>query len=101
MDLWEILVPAASNDGKSYHAKYHRVWDEKVREISRGLTVLTPAHGQWIAPDGELFVEKMIPVRVMCDEAQIHAIADFTAQYYSQRAVMFYRVADKVTIKHY
>ena len=101
MYLWEILVPTIRNDGKPYRTRFHRVWDEKVRSISSGLTILNPTRGQWIAPNGELFVERMIPVRIACTEAQINEIADMTAKYYDQKAIMFYRVADKVTIKHY
>ena len=100
MELWEILVPTVMND-KPVRTRYHRVWDEKVRSISRGLTVLTPAKGQWISPDGELFVERMIPVRIACTRDDIDKIADMTAKYYEQEAVMYYRVSDIVVIKHF
>lgn len=78
--------------------RYHRVWDEKVRAISGGLTILRPAIGQWISPNGELFKERMIPVRVACTENQIREIALFTKGYYNQLAVMYYRVADMVVV---
>lgn len=98
--LWEILVPTIL-DGKPIRTRFHRVWDQHVREISGGLTILTPAKGQWISPCGELFVERMIPVRLVCSQEQIETIADFTAKYYRQQAIMFYRVSDYVRIKHY
>jgi hypothetical protein len=100
-ELWEILVPTVRNDGKPFRLRYHRVWDAKVRAITNGLTVLHPVKGQWVAPDGTLFAERMIPVRIACTEAQIEDIADLTVIYYEQKAVMFYRVSDRVTIKHY
>lgn len=99
--LYEILVPTVREDGKPIRERFHRVWDRKVREISGGLTILTPTKGQWVSPDGELFVERMIPVRVMCTEGDIEKIADLTAAYYAQKAVMYYRISDLVRIKHY
>ncbi len=101
MNLYEILVPTVRPSGKPIRTKSHRVWDAKVREISGGLTVLTPAKGQWVSPDGELFAERMIPVRIMCEPKQIEQIADMTAKFYEQLAIMFYKVSDEVQIKHY
>jgi len=98
--LWEILVSTVKN-GKSIRTRYHRVWDAKVREISKGLTILTPARGQWINPDGELFVERMIPVRIACTAEEIEQIADMIAVYYKQKSVMYYKLSDGVVIKHY
>lgn len=98
--LWEILVPTIKND-KPIRTRYHRVWDQKVREISSGLTILQPAKGHWVSPSGELFVERMIPVRIYCTEVEIEKIADMTAKYYNQEAVMYYSVSTKVMIKHY
>ncbi len=101
MKLWEILVPTMTPEGKPIRTRYHRVWDAKVREISKGLTILQPAKGQWISQHGELFTERMIPVRIACTEPQINQIADMTAKYYRQKAVMFYEISNRVVIKHY
>lgn len=98
--LWEVLVPTIMG-GKPIRTKYHREWDKKVRALSGGLTILTPAKGNWVAPDGELFIERMIPVRIMCSELQMIRISDFTANYYKQQAVMYYVVSEKVFIRHY
>jgi hypothetical protein len=100
VNLWEILVPTIRN-GKPIKTKYHKVWDAKVREISKGLTVLTPAKGQWISPNGELFLERMIPVRIACTKTEIEIIADMTADYYDQKAIMYYLLSDYVVIKNY
>lgn len=102
--LWEILVPTQmERDGqvKPIRTRYHKIWDQKVREISGGLTILRPAVGYWVSPDEELFVERMIPVRINCTEEEIEKIADMTAEYYNQRAVMFYAVSHKVVVKYY
>lgn len=101
MELWEILVPTISIEGKPYRLRYHRVWDAKVRDIANGLTILNPVKGQWLDNSGALFAERMIPVRIACTQEQIEKISDFTAKYYRQLAVMYYRVSDFVVIKHY
>ena len=101
--LWEILVPTIhGKTGKPIRTRYHRVWDAKVRQISGGLTILHPAKGQWVHPDiGTIHCERMIPVRIACSEEDIERISDMTAVYYHQMAVLFYRVSDKVRVKHY
>ena len=97
--MFEILVPTIRRaDGKPIKTRFHRVWDAKVREISGGLTILTPAKGQWKSPNGELFVERMIPVRIICTLERIEDIAKMTAVYYDQLAVLYYRISDHAVI---
>lgn len=98
-NLYEILVPTIRK-GKPIRLRYHRVWDAKVREISGGITIMTPTKGQWINKNGELFVERMIPVRVSCTEDQMVKIAQLTLKYYDQEAVFYYQLSDKVFILH-
>jgi hypothetical protein len=100
MSLWQILVPTTI-DGKPIRTRYHRVWDKKVREICGGLTVFLPVKGQWINPKGNLFVERMIPIWIMCTLEQIEKISDITAKYYVQEAVMFAKITDEVFVRHY
>lgn len=101
--LWEILVPTVRMDrpDRYFTTRYHRVWDGKVRAIAGGLTILKPVKGEWVAPDGKIFSERMIPVRIACTEKEIDRIADMTAAYYSQMAVMYYKISDYVVIKNY
>lgn len=99
--LYEILVPTLHSDGRPIKTRFHRVWDSRVREITNGLTVLNPVKGQWVNGNGKLFSERMIPVRIMCSATQIEDIADMTAKYYDQEAVMFWKVSDGVRIKIY
>ena len=122
--LWEIMVPTEKRvktpppepggpdnamwpmeyelwqRRNTYTARYHRVWDAKVRAITGGLTVLTPAKGQWVSPDGELYRERVIPVRIAATRAQIDKIIDLTLEYYDQLAVMCYKVSEEVIIRH-
>jgi hypothetical protein len=97
--LWTILVPTKHADtNKLIRVRFHRVWDEKVREITGGLTILHPAKGQWISPGGEFFAERMIPVQLICTEPEMRLIAMMTGMYYNQQAVMYYKVSDDVHI---
>lgn len=98
--LWEILVPTIRNDGRPFRTRYHRVWDAKVRAISGGVTIMPVAKGQWISGEGELFMERMIPVRVIATREQMDAIVDMTIKYYEQLAVLAYKISDEVILKH-
>lgn len=99
MEMWEIMVPTVRNDGRPYRTRYHRVWDARVREITGGLTIMRPAVGHWVSPSGDLFVERVIPVRIACNKNAIEKIMDMTLSYYSQEAVLAYRVSDEVLIR--
>lgn len=101
--LYEILVPTIRPDRpeRFFTTRYHRIWDGKVRDIAGGLTIIRPVKGQWVSQQGELFSERMIPVRIACTRDQIEEIADLTAKHYQQLAVMFYQVSQDVVIKHY
>lgn len=101
-NLWEILVPTISNEGKPFRTRYHRVWDKKVRDISGGLTIMPVAKGQWINTDSEskeLFIERMIPVRIVCSREQMEKIVDMTKSYYSQIKVLAYKISDEVILR--
>jgi hypothetical protein len=98
--LWEILVPTVTRKGeKPIRTRFHRVWDRKVREISGGLTIMTPAKGQWISADGVLFVERMIPVRFLATKEQMNKIVDMTIIYYDQLAVLCYAVGFNIVMR--
>lgn len=88
MELWEILVPTVSNEGVPFRTRYHKLWDKKVYEITNGLTILSPAKGRWVSPSGNLFAERMIPVRIACNREQITRILKTTMEFYNQEAVM-------------
>lgn len=96
--LWEILVPTVRNDGRPFRLRYHRVWDERVKAISGGLTIVAPVRGVWISPTEEEFKERMIPVRIMCTRSEIMEIAEMSKVYYEQEAIMVYKVSDEVFI---
>ena len=99
-EMWEILVPTQLNCGKPIRTRQHREWDSRVRRISGGLTVLSPAKGQWVSNDGDLYKERMIPVRIVCSREEIEKIIDITMAFYDLLAVLAYKVSDEVILRH-
>lgn len=90
MKLYEILVPTIYGDTmKPIRTKHHKRWDERVKKLSGGLTILTPGKGVWVH-EGKDYVERVIPVRIMCTEKVIKEIVEITLQHYRQKAVMYY-----------
>ena len=78
--MWEILVPTMKNDGKPYRLRFHRVWDVKVRNVSGGLTIMSP-------------------VRIVCDDVVIDKIIKITMKHYAdQEAILAYKVATDVKL---
>lgn len=99
--LYEILVPTLRRiDDKPIKLRFHKVWDGKVRAISGGLTVMPPAKGQWICKEGNLFAERMIPVRFLATPAQARAVAEMTLDYYDQLAILCYVISTEVMLIH-
>lgn len=87
------------NDGRPIRTRFHKIWDEKVRTISGGLTIMPVAKGQWIFKE-TLFEERMIPVRIIATRSQIDEIIDMTMKYYEQLAVLAYMIAEEVILRH-
>jgi len=100
IELWEILVPAYSNVGEEISIEHHKVWDEFVKKLTGGLTIMKTARGQWVSPNGELYVDRMIPCRIICTKEQIIEIIDFTIKHYDQEAVLAFKISDTVILRH-
>lgn len=102
--MWEILVPTirpgAVETKERFSTAHHREWDKNVRGITHGLTIMTPAKGQWLSPSGELFIERMIPVRIVGTRAEIERIIWMTLDHYTQEAVLCYKISDEVILQH-
>lgn len=99
LELWEILVPTIRNNGRPIRLRFHKVWDNKVREISGGLTVLQPVKGQWIDNKGNLLNERMIPVRFLANRNDVDNIIDMTMEYYEQESILAYQISNNVILK--
>lgn len=98
--LYEIFVPTQSNEGKPFRTRFHKVWDAKVREITGGLTILPVAKGQWLSPSNTLYIERMIPVRIVCNREEIEKIMEMSLKYYNQEAILAYKISDEVIFKY-
>jgi hypothetical protein len=96
--LWEILVPANSNQGQPFSLDHHKVWDQEAKRISQGLTILKTSKGEWTNQEGKTFQDRMIPVRVYCTEKQINELILYTLRHYQQEAVMAYEISKKVKV---
>lgn len=107
--MWEILVPTVRpptglrQDGPLPHyftTKYHQLWDAKVHKITGGLTIQQPVKGKWVAPNGEVFAERMIPVRIMATRAQIEQVITMTLKHYNQQAVLCFKLSSEVILRY-
>ena len=103
-ELWEILVPASSNKNEAGALKFtyehHKEWDEFVKDISGGVTIMKTAKGEWISPNGKVYIDRMIPCRIACSYEELSVIIDFTIAHYSQEAVLAYKISDDVILRH-
>ena len=98
MKLYEILVPTIYGDTiKPIRTKHHKNWDKGVQKLSGGLTILTPGKGIWIH-EGKEYLERVIPVRIMCEAKVMDKIVMFTLKHYRQKAVMYYVLSEECYI---
>ena len=99
-ELWEILVPASNNKDQKFSYEHHKEWDAFVKKLTGGVTITKTAKGEWVSPTGKLYVDRMIPCRIVCTEEQISEIIDFTIDHYNQEAVLAYRISVNVILRH-
>lgn len=100
MKLYEVLVPTIYGDTKKpIRTRHHKMWDAWVKKQTGGLTILTPAKGIWVHK-GQDYVERVIPVRIFCDQVTIQKIVQFTLKHYRQKAVMYYLLSNECFIIH-
>jgi hypothetical protein len=101
MELWEIMVPTVRDNGRPYRTRHHRAWDQQINRITGGMTILRPAIGKWVSPEGKLFHDRMIPVRIACTSDQMDEIMRRTLVHYpSEEAIFAYKISDEVRIVH-
>lgn len=98
--LWQILVPYQTNDGKKVDLEHHRQWDARVRAIAGGLTILSPMQGQWLF-DEKLYEEKIVPVLVVATRSEVEKIVDMTLEHYAdQECILAFRLSNEVLTKY-
>lgn len=98
-EVWDILIPVADNDGNDFDIEFHKSWDQKVRDICNGLTIYKPVKGQWVNNTGKLFLEEMIPVRILATRSAIDRIINMTLQQYNQESILAYKISDEVILR--
>jgi hypothetical protein len=94
--MWTILVPTQRNDGRPIKTRFHRVWDAKIKSITGGLTIQPPNKGKWLAPNGDIYDERMIPVMFVATEEECDRVIDITLEYYDQIAILCWEVSSNV-----
>lgn len=98
--MWEVLVPCQWNDGIPIRTRHHREWDKRVMKITGGQTIMPPAMGRWEDPDtGKVYFDRVIPVRIMCTEAQMVEVCNLVIQHYEQKAAMYFKLSDAACIQ--
>lgn len=99
--LWEIYVPTMRKNGNPIRVRHHQIWDQRVRAITGGLTILKPAIGYWDNPDGELYRERMIPVRIVATEEEMEKVIEATFKHYEdEEAILCVEISDKVILRY-
>ena len=101
LDLWEILVPVASNEGVPFSEDHHESFRRIVRALpGNGGTTSRPAgDGDWEDKEtGERFVEKMIPIRFRACRADAERIAAHARKFYDQIEVWVYKISSGIDI---
>ena len=96
LDLWEVLVPLASNDGVPFSEDHHEAFRRVVRGLpgNSGTTTRPAGDGDWQDGDtGKVYAEKMIPIRFRACKADAERIAEHARKFYGQIAVMAYKIA--------
>ena len=96
LDLWEILVPVASNEGVPFPEDHHEAFRRIVRSLpgNSGTTTRPAGDGDWQDNDtGKVYAEKMIPIRFRACRADAERMAEHARRFYDQIVVMAYRIA--------
>jgi len=99
-ELWEILVPASNNTDQKFSYEHHKEWDAFVKKTTGGVTIMKTSKGEWISPTGRLYIDRMIPCRIICSKEQMLEIVDFTIAHYNQEAVLAYKISEDVILRH-
>ena len=96
--LYTFFLPRNFNDDRTVAAS---LLDEVVKvivDITDGVTLLPLSTGFWISPDGEWFVDRIVPVLfVVSDSPQIHsqikAASRYICELLEQEMIFGYRMS--------
>jgi hypothetical protein len=96
LDLWEIIVPVAHNNGTPFSDDQHEAFRRILRQLpgNNGATTRPAGDGVWKERDsGRVCAEKMIPIRFRACRADAKRIAEHACTFYDQIVVMACRIA--------
>ena len=96
LDLWEILVPVASNEGVPFLEDHHKSFRRILRGLpgNNGTTTRPAGDGDWEDKQtGGVYAEKMIPIRFKACRADAERMAAHARKFYDQIEVWAYRLA--------
>ena len=98
--LWEIFVPYHKNNGEKYNIRHHRIWDNKVMDITQGMTIMKLAKGKWMTQSGKKYRDTVIPVRIACERKHIIRIMEITRINIRHRLIDFVLLINLFIIKN-
>ena len=96
LDLWEILVPVASNEGVQFSEDHHASFRRILRGLpgNNGTTTRPAGDGDWEDKQtGGFYAEKTIPIRFRACRADAERMAAHARKFYDQIEVMAYKIA--------
>ncbi len=96
LDLWEILVPVASNEKVPFSDDHHASFRQILRGLpgNRGTTTRPAGDGDWEDKEtGWVYAEKMIPIRFRACRADAERVMAHARKFYNQIEVMAYKIA--------
>lgn len=90
--LYEVLVPCQTNDGVP--ANNHDTLVAWIRGLCGGVTVCPRVDGHWVGEGGKLYVEQMLPVRMVTTQEQAVRIATVVRDTFRQECVFLAVIGD-------
>jgi len=85
--LWEIALPARTNEGADYSAA-HRTFNTITLQIVGGATQRPTGIGVW-KDAGKVYMDEMVPYRVACSEEQFAALVDHAFRLFPDQVAIF------------
>lgn len=95
--LYEILIPAYSNEGKRFPVNSTAEWLGELVAASGGYTEYPAVKGAWVG-NGKMFYDTNIPYRVLVTRADFVRLLGIAKKKFNQEAIFGYKVSEEVLI---
>lgn len=96
-NLYEILVPAYSNEGKKFSVLAWANWEGFLVSRSGGFTKLSEVSGVWVDED-KVYKDTNIPYRALLTRPDYIEALKYAKETFNQKAIFSYEVSEKVLI---